>query len=96
MTQQQRINSLPEIFSIPFDPVTQSETLVIISERLEQKKTTRIVTINSEFILAAQKNPEFKKVLQTADLHLADGIGVVWAASFLEKVQIIQKISKKL
>lgn len=79
--------ALPEIFSIPFDPVTPSETLAIIGERLDQQKVTRIVTINSEFILAAEKNPEFKKVLQTAGLHLADGIGVVWAASFLDKVQ---------
>lgn len=85
--QPPRHEKLPEIFSIPFDPVTPSETLAIIGERLDQQKVTRIVTINSEFILAAEKNPDFKKVLQSADLHLADGIGVVWAASFLGSVQ---------
>lgn len=71
---------------IPFDPITQIETLNTIRDRLHQAKVTRIVTINAEFVLTAQKNPEFKKVLQTADLRLADGIGPIWASHFLKEI----------
>lgn len=42
-----------------------------------------IAKANSEFFLRAYKNPEFKKVLQDADLVIPDGIGVLWAARFL-------------
>ncbi|MBI4836231.1 MAG: WecB/TagA/CpsF family glycosyltransferase [Candidatus Abawacabacteria bacterium] len=74
------------LFDIPFDPLTQAQTLAIITDRLEQGKSTRIVTINPEFVLTAEKNPEFKQVLQTADLHLADGAGILWATNFLKKI----------
>ena len=40
----------------------------------------QVVTVNPEFVMSAQKDPEFSKVLESADLCLADGIGVVWAA----------------
>jgi N-acetylglucosaminyldiphosphoundecaprenol N-acetyl-beta-D-mannosaminyltransferase len=39
-----------------------------------------IATVNPEFIMRARRDPEFARVLETADLCLADGTGVVWAA----------------
>ena len=39
-----------------------------------------MVTPNPEFILAAGKDEEFRRVLNSADLVLADGIGVVYSA----------------
>ena len=39
-----------------------------------------VATVNPEFVMSAQKNREFARVLETADLCLADGTGVVWAA----------------
>ena len=40
----------------------------------------QVATVNPEFVMNAQKDPEFWKVLESADLCLADGTGVVWAA----------------
>ena len=40
----------------------------------------QVATVNPEFVMSAQKDPEFSKVLESADLCLADGTGVVWAA----------------
>ncbi len=35
-----------------------------------------IVTINPEFVMMAQDDPEFKKILNGADLAIADGVGL--------------------
>src|SRR6266581_9288542 len=40
----------------------------------------QVATVNPEFVMSAQKAPNFSKVLESADLCLADGTGVVWAA----------------
>lgn len=39
-----------------------------------------IATVNPEFIMRANREHEFARVLESADLCLADGTGVVWAA----------------
>ncbi|HUY74005.1 MAG TPA: WecB/TagA/CpsF family glycosyltransferase [Candidatus Dormibacteraeota bacterium] len=39
-----------------------------------------VATVNPEFVMRARQDPEFARVLDSADLCLADGTGVVWAA----------------
>jgi N-acetylglucosaminyldiphosphoundecaprenol N-acetyl-beta-D-mannosaminyltransferase len=39
-----------------------------------------VATINPEFVMRARADHEFARVLESADLCLADGSGVVWAA----------------
>jgi N-acetylglucosaminyldiphosphoundecaprenol N-acetyl-beta-D-mannosaminyltransferase len=39
-----------------------------------------VVTVNPEFVMRARVDHEFARVLESADLCLADGSGVVWAA----------------
>lgn len=39
-----------------------------------------VATVNPEFVMRAGEDREFARVLESADLCLADGIGVVWAA----------------
>ncbi|MBU0619157.1 WecB/TagA/CpsF family glycosyltransferase [Patescibacteria group bacterium] len=48
-----------------------------------------IVTPNSEQVVLAQKDQEFKRIFNQADLALPDGIGLLWAA----KGKIKEKIS---
>ena len=43
----------------------------------------QIVTVNTEFVMAAQKNIEFRQTINKAALVVADGIGVVWATRFV-------------
>lgn len=40
----------------------------------------QLVTVNPEFVMAAQRDPAFSRVLAAADLALADGWGLLWAA----------------
>lgn len=40
----------------------------------------QVATVNPEFVMRAQRDPDFARVLDGADLCLPDGTGVVWAA----------------
>jgi N-acetylglucosaminyldiphosphoundecaprenol N-acetyl-beta-D-mannosaminyltransferase len=39
-----------------------------------------VATVNPEFVMLANRDRDFARVLESADLCLADGTGVVWAA----------------
>lgn len=43
----------------------------------------QVVTVNPEFVMEAQKNGEFRNVLNNSLLALADGVGLVCASVFL-------------
>ncbi len=68
------------ILGIPVHDVTMTETLDLITQFVAQGGAHQICTINPEFIIAAQNDLEFKRILNQAALNLPDGIGVVWAA----------------
>ncbi len=61
---------------------TSSHVLQKISESLKSGTTCRIVTVNPEYILEAQKDKQFQNIINNADLAVADGIGILWAAKF--------------
>lgn len=66
------------IFQI--ENISFKEALEYIVEKSLQKTTKSfVVTINPEIIMLAQANPDYEKVVKSADLALADGIGVIWA-----------------
>jgi N-acetylglucosaminyldiphosphoundecaprenol N-acetyl-beta-D-mannosaminyltransferase len=76
------MSSVPAItiLGIPVHDVTMAETLDAIGQFVEAHTPHQICTVNPEFIMAAQNDLEFKRILNRADLNLPDGIGVVWAA----------------
>jgi N-acetylglucosaminyldiphosphoundecaprenol N-acetyl-beta-D-mannosaminyltransferase len=51
-----------------------------------------IVTPNPEQLVYAQKDEEFLKLLNRADIALPDGVGIVWAMKLLKTVSL-QRIS---
>ncbi|MBI3286526.1 MAG: WecB/TagA/CpsF family glycosyltransferase [Chloroflexi bacterium] len=71
------------ILGVRVDNLTQAEALARIETFLQSRRPHQVVTINPEFVVAAQRDGEFAGVLQEADLNLPDGQGVVWAARLL-------------
>ena len=69
-----------EVLGIAFDDLTRAEAAKAGAALLEEDKFHYVVTPNPEFILAAEKDEEFRTVLNGADLVLPDGIGVVYSA----------------
>lgn len=39
-----------------------------------------VATVNPEFVMRAQNDRDFARILESADMCLPDGVGVVWAA----------------
>lgn len=73
------------IFAVPLHKVTLSETLALVRQWIEEATTLhQICTVNPEFVMKAQKDPAFLEVLQSADLNVSDGIGLVWASRQLK------------
>lgn len=70
-----------EIFNIPFSSTTLKDASSFVISKVKKGKVGYICTPNPEMLLEAQKNPEFKKVLQHSLLNIPDGIGILWAAT---------------
>jgi len=56
-----------------------------ISECVKKKRKTQIATPNPEMVVIAQKDIEFKKTLNSFELAIPDGAGIVWASKILGK-----------
>ena len=71
------------ILGVRVDNVTMQEAAQKGKEFLASDSFHYVVTPNPEFILAAEKDPQFKALLNGADLVLPDGIGVIYSAKLL-------------
>lgn len=70
------------VLDVPVDTVDMAETLERVTVFIRQRVPHLIVTANAEMIMQATKDYELQHILTRADLVLADGIGVVWAARY--------------
>jgi N-acetylglucosaminyldiphosphoundecaprenol N-acetyl-beta-D-mannosaminyltransferase len=66
---------------VPVDRVTRPQALAWAESRLGQGRCQLVFTPNPEIIMAAQRDAELRRILAAADLALADGVGVAWAAA---------------
>jgi len=77
------------LFGVPVSITSKSQALATISQWLTERTKDAfslklITTPNPEMIVAAQDDPEFLKALQSADLAIPDGVGIVWALRLLK------------
>ncbi|HSM57628.1 MAG TPA: WecB/TagA/CpsF family glycosyltransferase [Candidatus Sulfomarinibacteraceae bacterium] len=68
------------ILDVPIHPVTMDETLRLARTFMQEPRLHQIATVNPEFVMTAQRDAHFLKVLREADLCLPDGIGLLYAA----------------
>ena len=62
------------------DCVDMPGALVEIERLIDGGGPHLVATVNPEFVMRARRDGAFARVLESADLCLADGVGVVWAA----------------
>ncbi|HSR23481.1 MAG TPA: WecB/TagA/CpsF family glycosyltransferase [Candidatus Eisenbacteria bacterium] len=68
------------ILGVRVDCVDMAGAVDLIGRMIEDGGPTRLVaTVNPEFVMRARVDDQFRQVLESAALCLADGIGVVWA-----------------
>lgn len=72
-----------ELFDIPVDRTDMAGALERIRGFVEQRSPHLVVTSDSSAIWRTRSDPEYKEIVQSADLVTPDGAGVVWAARVL-------------
>ena len=60
-----------------------TECLTLVREFMGESRVHQIATVNPEFIMAAQKDEEFHRLLNQADLCIPDGVGLLLAGRWL-------------
>lgn len=73
------------ILGVNFDNITNTQALEKLEEFVESDGFHYIVTPNPEFLLEARRDKHFKEILNNADLSIADGTGIIFAAKYLRK-----------
>ncbi|MGM1049175.1 MAG: WecB/TagA/CpsF family glycosyltransferase [Bacillota bacterium] len=68
------------IFGIPFSKLNMNDTVKHLTEAVISGRPHQVITANPIMVMAALDDPEYKKMMQNADLIVPDGSGIVWAA----------------
>ena len=77
-----------EILGVKINNLSPQEIIEKCKDFLISDNQHYITTINPEFLVAAKKDDDFKKILNYSDLGVADGIGLVYAAKiFGQKIK---------
>ncbi|QSZ27646.1 WecB/TagA/CpsF family glycosyltransferase [Aceticella autotrophica] len=68
------------IFGVPIDKVTMKDAVKRTEDFLKEDRLHIVATPNAEIIMMAQKDEEYKDILNKTDLNVPDGSGVVFAS----------------
>ena len=71
------------IRGVYFNNVTFTEAVDILIERLEQGAATALYTPNSEIVQACIESPDLYEIINSAEMIVPDGIGVIKAGKIL-------------
>lgn len=78
------------VLGVRVDRVSQAQALdrlmTIVAQRRasgDQLPCQQLITVNPEFVMAAQRDASFRQAINEAALVVADGVGVVWATRYL-------------
>jgi N-acetylglucosaminyldiphosphoundecaprenol N-acetyl-beta-D-mannosaminyltransferase len=81
------------ILGLPVDGITYAEWLDLIDQWVKTGiRPAHVCTINPEFIMIARHDPNFRNILQRADLCVPDGVGLLWAAK-RRKIPLPQRVT---
>lgn len=83
-----------QILGVKVNSTELVEVLRFVRRKITQKRKFWITTPNPEFIVAAQKDEEFQRILNSADLAIPDGYGLVLASKFLgTKPRLLERVA---
>ncbi|MEK4248290.1 WecB/TagA/CpsF family glycosyltransferase [Paenibacillus sp. FSL W7-1287] len=68
------------IFGIPFSKMGMKDTVQYLTDRINAREQTHVITANPIMIMSALEKPNYKEMMLKSDLIVPDGAGVVWAA----------------
>ena len=71
-----------QICGVPLDCVNMQSAVEFANLKIKDKRKCSIFAVNPEKVVAAHRDDKLKKLLQSSELLIPDGIGVVVAAKF--------------
>jgi bacterial polymer biosynthesis proteins, WecB/TagA/CpsF family len=74
------------ILGVKIDPVSKQEAIMKIAGFLDEQKSHFVTTPNPEIILYAHEHPEYREILNKADLALPDGAGLLLVSHLKTRV----------
>lgn len=74
------------ILGVKIDDITQDEAIEKIINWVKTGGKHYVVTPNPEFIVSAQKDSEFKDIINKSDLSIPDGIGLRLTGKIINRV----------
>ncbi|MBN1658604.1 MAG: WecB/TagA/CpsF family glycosyltransferase [Anaerolineae bacterium] len=72
-----------DILGVRVDCATYDTLLACVDDFVAGGTPHQVVTLNPEMLVAAHDDPAFRQVLNSADLNVADGVGLLLAARLL-------------
>lgn len=72
-----------EILGVRVDDATYADLLARVGEYVEEGGPRHIITVNPEMLVAAHDDPTLARMLNSGDLNVADGVGVLLASRLL-------------
>jgi exopolysaccharide biosynthesis WecB/TagA/CpsF family protein len=72
-----------EIAGVEIDPVTREEAVDRIRGRMGSRQLFQIATVNLDFLVRAQVEPDVRAIFGRTGLNVADGAPVVWLSRLL-------------
>jgi N-acetylglucosaminyldiphosphoundecaprenol N-acetyl-beta-D-mannosaminyltransferase len=80
------------ILGVKVHALTTAQTLALIEAFIASGQPHQLATVNPEFVVAAQEDEEFRRIINQATLALPDGIGVLKAARFLRTTPLPERV----
>ncbi|QIZ10619.1 WecB/TagA/CpsF family glycosyltransferase [Priestia megaterium] len=76
-------NNTVDILGIDFINKQFNEVVNILNEMIKSNRKAFIVTANPEIVMYAHEHPDYKKIIQSADMVVPDGYGIILASQIL-------------
>ena len=71
------------ILDVAIHDVTEDEAVAWVDRFIQAGRPCQVITANPEFVMAAQKDVEFRAAINAADLVVPDGVGLILAGRLL-------------
>ncbi|TLS35159.1 WecB/TagA/CpsF family glycosyltransferase [Pseudalkalibacillus caeni] len=81
-----------QLMGINFDNLSMSTLIEDISLLKKNKQKKFIVTPNVDFLIRSKKNGDFKNIVNSADISIADGMPIVWVSKLI-KQPLVERVT---
>ncbi len=81
-----------DIMGTRIDNVNMNEAVKMCQSKIDNNEQYIIYTPNTEFIMMAKKDDEFRQLLNKSDLNIPDGVGLIYASK-IKKNPLKEKVA---